>query len=98
MSGQPWQLFYTIFVQIEYLTLDMNHYKRALKLEYISDKYKDKWWLLPGAFHTIYGKTIEHSGLDESRVISGRYSQVTVNQIINGSHYNRAVTAYEITF
>ena len=36
------------------ITLDMNHYKRALKLEYISDKYKDKWWLLPCAFHTIY--------------------------------------------
>ena len=78
------------------LTLDMDLYKRALKLEYISDKYQD-------AFHTslceirFLGKTIEHSGLDESWVISGMYSQVTVNQIVNGSHYNRAVTAHEVT-
>ena len=85
------------------ITLDMDLYKRALKLEYVSDKYKDQWWLLPGAFHTslcaigCLGKTIEHSGLDESWVISGLYSQVTVNQIINGSHYNRAVTAHGIT-
>ena len=62
------------------IRLDMDLYKRALKLEYISDKYKDKWWLLPGAFHTslfairCLGKTIEHSGLDEFRVMSGLYS------------------------
>ena len=85
------------------ITLDMDLYPMGLKLEYISDKYKDKWLLLPGAFHTslcairCLGKTIKHSGLDESWVISGLHSQVTVNQIINGSHYNRAVTAHVIT-
>ena len=83
------------------ITLDMDFYKIDLKLEYISDKYKDKWWLLP--FHTslctirCLGKTIAHSGLDETWVISGLYSQVTVNQIINWSHYNRTVTAHKVT-
>ena len=48
------------------ITLDMDLYKRALQLEYIRDKYKDKWLLLPGAFHIslcairCLGKTIEH--------------------------------------
>ena len=72
------------------ITLDRDLYKMDLKLEYITDKYKDKWWLLP--FHTslctirCFGKTIEHSGLDETWVISGLYSQVTVNQIIYWRH------------
>ena len=53
------------------ITLDMDFSKMDLKLEYISDKYKDKWWLL--TFHTslcairCLGKTIEHSGLDKMK-------------------------------
>ena len=59
--------------------------------------------MLPGAFHTSLcenrwlRKTVEHSGMDETWVISGLYCEVTVNQIINGSHYNRSITAHEIT-
>ena len=85
------------------VTLDMDLYKRALKLEYLGDQYKGKWWLLPGAFHTslcavrCLGKTIEHSGLDEAWVASDLYSRVTVSQIISGGHFNRAVDAHEIT-
>jgi hypothetical protein len=85
------------------VTLDMDLYKRALKLEYLDDSYTGKWWLLPGPFHTslcairCLGKAVEHSGLDEAWIRSGLYGRVVVNQIINGTHYNRAVTAHEIT-
>jgi hypothetical protein len=85
------------------VTFDMDLYKRALKLEYLDERYKGKWWLLPGAFHTslcavrCLGKTVEGSGIDESWFRSELYSEVVVNQIINGSHYNHAVEAHEIT-
>lgn len=44
------------------------------------------------------GKTMEHSGLDEASFRSGLYSAVVINQIINETHYIRAVEAHEITF
>ena len=84
------------------VTLDMDLYKRALKLEYLNDKYSGKWMLCPGGFHIVLcslrclGKTVEHSGIDEawSRDL---YSSITVNQILNGNHHNRAIQAHEIT-
>jgi hypothetical protein len=85
------------------VTFDMDLYKRALKLEYLDDRYLDKWWLLPGAFHIslcairCLGKTVENSGIDEAWLKSGLYSGVVVNHIINGNHYNRAVEAHETT-
>ena len=86
------------------VTFDMDLYKRALKLEYIADCYKDKWWLLPGSFHVslcalrCLGKTIEGSGLDETWIKAGLYSGVVVGQIIDGNHFNRAVEAHETLF
>ena len=50
----------------------MDLYKRALKLEYIDTRLKNKWVLCPGAFHTVLCalrclcRTIEGSGLDEA--------------------------------
>ncbi|KAH3882471.1 hypothetical protein DPMN_006411 [Dreissena polymorpha] len=81
----------------------MDLYKRA-KLEYIDPQhYGGKWWLAPGPFHTslcavrCLGKTIENSSIDDLWVESGLYSDVVCNQIINGSHYNRAMEAHETT-
>jgi hypothetical protein len=85
------------------VTFDMDLYKRVLKLEQLDLQYKDKWVVCPGAFHTslcalrCLGKTIEGSGIDEAWVEADMYSSVTVNQIINGNHYSRAVEAHEIT-
>jgi hypothetical protein len=84
-------------------TMDMDLYKRALKLEYLDPKYKNKWVLCPGAFHTVLcalrclGRTIEGSGLDEAWQEADLYSSITVTQIINGNHYNRALQAHQIT-
>ncbi|KAH3842967.1 hypothetical protein DPMN_116473 [Dreissena polymorpha] len=39
----------------------------------------------------------ENSGIDDLLLKSGLYSDVVCNQIINGSHYNRAMEAHQIT-
>ena len=84
-------------------TMDMNQYKRALKLEYLDRQYKNKWVLCPGAFHTVLcvlrclGRTIEGSGLDEAWQEADLYSSVTVTQIINGNHHKRALQAHQVT-
>ena len=47
------------------VTMDMDLYKRALKLENISTEFANKWFLLPGPFHIstcalrCLGKTVE---------------------------------------
>ena len=75
-------------------TFDMDLYKRPLKLEYIDDQYKGKWWLMPGAFHNslcairCLGRTIEGSGIHDLWIKSGLYSEIVTNQVINGSHYS----------
>jgi hypothetical protein len=43
------------------------------------------------------GKTIEGSGIDEAWVEAEMYSSITVEQIINGNHYRRALEAHEVT-
>ena len=84
------------------VTMDMDLYKKALKLEYLNDMYSEKWMLSPGGFHIVIcalrclGRTIEHSGIDEAWNRS-LYSSTTVTQIINGKHYNCAIQANEIT-
>lgn len=60
------------------------------------------WWAICLQNKTKFGirclgKTVEHSGIDEAWIQAGLYSSVVVNQIINGSHYDRAVEAHEIT-
>ena len=85
------------------MTNDVDLYKRALKLQFLDDEYNGKWWLVPGAFHTslcglrCLGKTIENNGLPSVWIEAKLYSSVVANQIINGSHYRRAVEAHEIT-
>ena len=85
------------------VTLDMDLYKRALKMEHLEPQYKGKWLLCPGAFHTVLralrclGRTIEGSALDEAWQEADLYSSVTTSQIINGTHYNRAMQAHQIT-
>jgi hypothetical protein len=85
------------------VTFDMDLYKRVLRLEHLDSRYKDKLMVCPGAFHTslcalrCLGRTIEGSGIDDAWLEADMYSSVTVNQIINGNHYSRAVEAHEIT-
>ena len=64
------------------MTYDMDLYKRAVKLEFLDDEYKGKWWLVPGAFHTslcgirCLEKTIENSGLPQVWFDAKLYSSV----------------------
>ena len=80
-----------------------NLYKTALKLEYLDPQFKNKWVLCAGAFHTVLcalrclDRTIEGRGLDEALQGADMYSSVTVTQVINGNHNNRAVEAHQIT-
>ena len=84
-------------------TLDMDLRKRALKLEHLDPQFKNKWVLCPDAFHTLpcalqcLGRTIEGSGLVEAWQEADMYSSVTVTQIFNGNHHNRASEAHQIT-
>jgi hypothetical protein len=74
--------------------LDMDLYKRVLKLAYLHPElYKDKWIESPGQFHIsvcalrCLGQTVIDSGLDDMLVDADIYSNVTVMQILNGKHY-----------
>ena len=40
---------------------------------------------------------MEGSGLDEAWQEADLYSKLTVSQILNGNHYNRAIEAHELT-
>lgn len=83
--------------------MDMDLYKRALKLPFLDDSFKDKWIIHPGQFHIVLcalrclGQTIEGSGLDQVWVEADIFSNVTVNQIITGKHYNRAIEYHLVT-
>ena len=84
-------------------TMDMDMYRRALKLEYFDPQYKNKWVLCPGEFNTMLcalrclGKTFEGSGIEEAWQEADLYGCVTVTQIINGNHHNRAVQGHQVT-
>ena len=43
------------------------------------------------------GRTIAGSGLDDAWREADLYSSVTVSQILNGNHYNRAIEAHRLT-
>ena len=85
------------------VTLDMDLYKRVVKVKYLQPEFKNKWVFCPGAFHTVIcalrclGRTIEGSGLDDAWQEADLYSSVTVSQILNGNHYNRAIEAHQLT-
>ena len=84
--------------------LDMDLYKRVIKLPYLHPElYKDKWIESPGQFHIVLcalrclGQTVEGSGLDNAWVDADIYSNVTVMQILNGKHHNRAMECHLFT-
>ena len=80
--------------------LDMDLYKRALKLEYIDPQFKNRWVLCPDVCNTVLcasrclGRTIEGSGRDKAWQEADMYNSVTVTQIINGNHHNRTIEAH----
>lgn len=85
------------------ITLDMDLYMRALKLQMMSQDCGNKWILRIGEFHTVLcalravGSSIENSGIDDAWVESGLYSPTTVRQILEGKHMKRALKAHALT-
>ena len=81
----------------------MDLYKRALKIPYLEDSFKEKWVIHPGLFHIVLcalrclRQKIEGSGLDQLWIDVEIYSNVTMNQIISGKHYNRAIVCHLVT-
>ena len=84
--------------------LNMDLYKRVLKLTCLyPELYEDKWIASPGQFHIVLcalrclGQTVDGRGLDIAWVEADICSNVTVMQIINGSHHNRAIECHLFT-
>ncbi len=83
--------------------LDMDLYKRVRKLSFLDHWFQDNIIASPGPFHIILcalrclGATVESSGLDAAWIEAGLYSSVTVVQILNGKHHNRALDAHQIS-
>ena len=83
--------------------LDMDLYKRVRKLAFLDHQFQDNIIASPGPFHIILcalrclGVTVESSGLDMAWIETGLYSSITVVQILNGKHHNRALDAHQIS-
>ena len=66
-------------------------------------QFQDNIIASPGPFHIVLcalwclGVTVESSGLDAAWIEAGLYSSVTVVQILNGKHHNRALDAHQIS-
>lgn len=85
------------------VTLDMDLYARALKLQTLMPEFKNSLVLRIGEFHTVLcalralGGIIENSGIDNSWEESNLYSPATVRQILEGKHLKRALNAHAMT-
>ena len=76
-----WNLYHVNNLVCSHETLidssDMDLYK--IKLEYLDEQFKIKWFLVQRPFHTslcairYLGKTLENSGVDEAWIKSGLY-------------------------
>ena len=83
--------------------LDMDLYKIVRKLSFLDLQFQANIIPSLGPFYVVLcalgclGATLESSGLDEAWIEAGLYSSVTVLQILNGQHHNRALDAHQIT-
>ena len=114
--ANEWQTFFTVLKHAQHIsaevvgperktmiTLDMDLYMRALKLQRLSPDLQNKLILRIGEFHTVLcalravGSSIENSGIDDAWVECGLYGPATVRQIIEGKHMKRALKAHALT-
>jgi len=85
------------------ITLDMDLYMRAVKLQSLKPKLTKNCILRVGEFHTVLcalraiGSSIEASGIDDAWIEADIYGSQTTRQILEGRHMKRAVTAHIIT-
>ena len=80
------------------ITLDMDLYCRALKLQY--SVQNSNWILRPGGLHIAFaalhalGKTIDGSGLDICSIECGTYTSAALRGIYSGKAYKRGMEYY----
>ena len=85
------------------ITLDMQLYEKAMRLQMYREDCKDKWILRIGELHTVMaalwtiGTVISNSGLDGAWVESGIYGPVMTGKILDSKHMKRAVEAHMVT-
>ena len=85
------------------ITLDMQLYDKAMRLQMYREDCKDKWILRIGELHTVMvalrtiGTAISNCGLDDAWVESGIYGPVTTGQILDSKHMKRAAEAHMVT-
>ena len=92
--GQP----YTV------LTFDLALYKIAKEVQWARPIEFEHTYIKMGGFHIMVnylsalGSMHESSGLRQLLIEAGLYSNVTVNQIFDGKHYNRAVRTQKLLY
>ena len=85
------------------ITLDMQLYEKAMRLQMYRDDCREKWILRLGELHTVMaalrtvGAAIDGSGIDDAWVESGIYGPVTTGQILDVKHMKRSVDAHLTT-
>jgi len=85
------------------ITLDMDLYARALKLQTLKPDDFKHMVLRVGEVHTVLcalraiGSSIEGSGIDDTWIEVGLYGPATARQILEGKHIKRALDAHVIT-
>ena len=85
------------------ITLDMDLYKRAIKLQALNVHLQDQYVLLVGECLTVpcslrtLGSFIEGSGIDDAWVEAELYGTATLRQIIEGKHMERVLQAHATT-
>lgn len=85
------------------VTLDMDLYARALKLQSLKPDSTKHLVLRIGEFHTVLsalraiGSIIEDSGIDAAWIEAGIYGPATTRQILEGKHVKRGLEAHTVT-
>ena len=115
--ANEWQTLLTVLQQAQHIntqvvgpdrktviTLDMDLYSRALRLQTLKPDMHKNVILRIGEFHTVLctlralGSTIESSGIDEEAwVDADLYGPTTTRQILEGKHMKRALDAHTVT-
>ena len=110
--AQEWSTMLTVLKQAQnigeghtpVITFDLQLYEKAVKLQMHTVPALDHlvFWL--GEMHTVMaalralGSSIEDSGFDDAWVEAGIYGSTTKQQILEGNHMKRALTAHSMTY
>lgn len=84
------------------LVADMALYKKMQEMRWTDDNLKHRTFVRPGDFHTVMsylsmgGKRFSMSGLEDVIAETGVVALGSINGVMSGKMYNRAVRVYKI--